>query len=80
MKKILQAFKRIFKRKPRAYVCDPNKAVGCSKDGCWYISHGPCKCTKNKKYAQKNSFGKPVVATEMDLWNSEYYEYWMLRN
>ena len=78
MKKILQGFKKLFKRKPnyagRAYICDPSKNHECAKDGCWYITKGPCKCTLKKKYAQLDKDGKPMKATDDDLYNLEWME------
>lgn len=79
MKKILQGFKRIFQKKDphcsKAYICDPSKAVRCRKEGCWILHKGPCKCTGKKRYAKLDENGKPIVATDMDLWNAEYYDY-----
>ena len=84
MKKILQVFKRIFSRKrkddgvPVCYLCDPEKAKGCIKVGCWYEGHGPCKCTSKKQYAQTDRNGRPIVASVMDIWNEEYREYCLM--
>lgn len=82
MKKILQAFRKLFRRKEKEtvyYICDPEKASNCSKEGCWYLSHGPCKCTKKKAQAKVDKKGRYVIATTMDVWNEEYREY-MLEN
>lgn len=82
MKKILQAFKKLFKRKEKQeiyYICDPNKATRCSKEGCWYLMHGPCKCTKKKSQAKVDKRGRYVIATVMDIWNEEYRE-WCLEH
>lgn len=57
------------------YLCDPLKATKCTKEGCWYSKEkGPCKCTKNPKQAKVDSKGKPVEATDIDIWNEEYRE------
>jgi hypothetical protein len=79
MKRILQAFKRLFSKsdkvdRKKVYICDPSKAVGCSKDGCWKIYKGPCKCTCNKKYAMRDEDGKVILATDDDLCNFEWLE------
>ena len=80
MRKILQAFKKLFQRKKEEdedeviYLCDASKAKECSKAGCWWISQGPCKCTKRKAYAQRDKRGKPVVASDEDIFNLEYME------
>ena len=80
MKKISQVFKRIAQRcrsifEGKTYVCDPQKAVKCGKQGCWEIYRGPCKCTGKRKYAKIGSDGKPIIARDEDLWNEEYLEY-----
>lgn len=81
MKKILQAFKKFFIKKdketnePIYYVCDPDKATECSKEGCWYLYHGPCKCTSKMSQAKTDEHGRCVVATAMDIWNEEFREY-----
>ena len=78
MKKILQVFKKLFKREPqysgKAYICDPIRNTACSKDGCWHISKGPCKCTLKKKYAKLDKNGKAMKATDDDLCNLEWME------
>ena len=77
MKKILQAFEKLFSKreaKQIVYICDFSKADTCSKEGCWYISQGPCKCTSKKKNAKLDENGKPIVATDLDIWNSDWYE------
>jgi hypothetical protein len=77
MKKILQAFKKLFSKKPSdetIYICDPYKANGCSKDGCWYFAEGPCRCTRKRRYAKEDPKGHPVIATTLDIWNDEYWE------
>lgn len=82
MKKILQAFKRLFSKKEKKeiyYICDPDKAVKCSKEGCWYLYHGPCKCTMKKSQAKVDKHGRYVIATAMDIWNDEFRE-WCLMN
>ena len=73
MKKILQAFKRLFYRETY-YICDPKKAVHCTKKGCWDLYHGPCKCTSRKKYAKLDDQGKPMVASDIDVCNIEWME------
>ena len=79
MRKILLAFKqwlnRVFRRGP--YLCDPSKAVTCDKSRCWKISHGPCKCTFNKAYAKTDEKGRRVIASDLDIWNADFYEYWI---
>lgn len=80
MKKILQGFRNLFRRKPRysgrAYLCDPNRNSECAKEGCWYIAKsGPCKCTMKKKFAQQDENGKPVRATDSDVVNLEWLEW-----
>lgn len=77
MKKILQAFKKLFTKKRKRkviYVCDPDRAVDCSKEGCWYFSGGPCRCTSKVKYSKLDDKGKPVIATDLDIWNDSYWE------
>lgn len=57
------------------YICDPAKATKCSKEGCWYSEEkGPCKCTKKRKQAKLDDAGKPIEATDIDIWNEEYRE------
>ena len=78
MKKILQVFKRLFGkdgRNRKIYVCDPDRNVDCSKEGCWLISKGPCRCTTNKRAAKIDISGKPVIASDMEIWNEDYYDY-----
>lgn len=84
MKKILQAFKKLFKgkrnEKPKEfYICDPQRNQGCSKNGCWEIYHGPCKCTASLKYAKRHDDGTPVVAKDEDLYNLDWADYWMMK-
>ena len=75
MKKILQVFKKLFKRKQKTYyVCDPKKATECDKFVCWEIMHGPCKCTSKKECAKTDLNGLPIIATDMDLWNVDFNE------
>lgn len=77
MKKILQVFRKLFHKKEKQrkiYLCDPVAAQKCSKEGCWYLSGGPCKCTSKKQYAKLNAKGKPILATDLDIWNDEYWE------
>lgn len=78
MKKILQAFKNLFSKKKKKertiYICDPDRAIECSKEGCWYLSGGPCKCTSKIKFAKRDLVGKPVVASNLDIWNETYWE------
>ena len=70
----------MFKKQDIIYLCDPEKAVGCSKgEVCWYVAHGPCKCTKKKQWSKSVKNGKPAIATDMDIWNEEYRE-WMLQH
>ena len=79
MKKILQAFKKLFSKKAKEvvyYICDPEKAKKCPKgEQCWYIEHGPCKCTSHKSYAKTDKKGRPMIAHAMDIWNEEFREY-----
>ena len=78
MKKILHLFKKIFSKKTyrrKCYLCDPARNSKCSKDGCWYISKGPCRCTYKRKCAQIGEDGKPVIATDNDMYNLEWLEY-----
>lgn len=80
MKKILRVFKGLFKRKKKreiVYICDPARAYNCSKDGCWFIDHGPCRCTLHKDYAKLDEKGKPVLATDADIFNTDFYDYWI---
>ena len=79
MKKILQAFKRLFSKsiwasREHIYVCDPSRNVKCSKEGCWYISKGPCRCTTKKSYAQLDNSGKPKHASDEEAYNLEWVE------
>lgn len=74
MRKILQAFKKLFNKQKVVYLCDPSKAVRCSKEGCWTIFKGPCKCTTNKKYAKLDSSGSPIIAKDEDIVNMEWLE------
>lgn len=74
MKKILQAFKDRFKRKHHIYVCDPRINTRCSKEGCWDISKGPCRCTRLKKFAKRDENGKPVIASDAEVTNLEWLE------
>lgn len=78
MRKILQAFKKLFKRKSKAqvyYICDPVKATHCSKDGCWDLYKGPCKCTSKKKCAKLDANGSPIIANDEDICNVEWLEH-----
>jgi len=83
MKKILQAFKKLFRREKKEkpiYLCDPEKATSCSKGPqCWYFNHGPCRCTRKKQWSKSDKFGRPMIATPMDIWNEEYRE-WCLEH
>lgn len=77
MKKILQVFKKLFSGRGRYatfYVCDPARNTKCSKEGCWYISKGPCRCTSKKKCAKLDADGKPVIATDIEITNEEWLE------
>lgn len=78
MKRILQGFKRLLKRKERlvgkTYICDPARNIECSKEACWYIVQGPCRCTLKKKCAKLDEKGKPVIATEDEMINFEWME------
>ena len=76
MKKILQAFKKLFSKKSRRtiYICDPVRAVDCSKEGCWHFSGGPCKCTSKVKNAKRDEKGNAVIASDLDIWNDAYWE------
>lgn len=78
MKKILQAFKKLFKRRPRisdpVYICDPLKHSTCNKEVCWDFGKGPCRCTTNKKYAKLDNDGKPILATDNEAFNLEWME------
>lgn len=77
MRKILQAFKKLFSKKEKQqviYVCDPERATKCSKEGCWYLQDGPCRCTSKKENAKRDVDGKPVIAETMDIWNDAYWE------
>lgn len=75
MKRILQAFKQKIFNKRKAYICDPYRARKCTKEACWAINHGPCKCTIKKAYAKRDINGKPVIASDEDLCNEDYYDY-----
>ena len=77
MKGILQVFKKLLHRKVKVYVCDPAKNKACSKDGCWDIRKGPCKCTEKKQYSKLDSSGKPIIATDDDLCNMEWLDYYI---
>lgn len=74
MKKILQAFKGRFKRKQRIYVCDPQLNESCSKQGCWFIYKGPCRCTKKKKCAKRDENGNAIFASDAEITNLEWLE------
>lgn len=82
MRKISQVFKRLFRKKPKEvvyYICDPDRAPKCTfAQGCWYKTHGPCKCTKKKAQARLDKNGYPIVATPMDIWNEEYREWCLM--
>ena len=76
MKKILRAFKLRKLKKRKFYICDPDKNHKCSKEACWLISGGPCKCTSKKKYAKISSAtGEPDIAKDEDLYNLDYLEH-----
>ena len=81
MKKILQDFKAWFWRKwyrldKPVYICDYKKNKKCLKGpGCWYMQHGPCKCTHKKSCAKIGPDGKPIIASDEDVWNDEYLDY-----
>lgn len=70
MRKILQ----VFRRKPKVYICDPAKAETCTKEGCWEINKGPCKCTLKKSRARLDANGKRLIASEEDQINLDYLE------
>ncbi len=72
----MRAFKDWRDRKKPVYLCDDVRNSECTKDGCWYISCGPCKCTRKKKWAKRDSSGKPMLADADDIYNVE----WMLAN
>lgn len=79
MKKILQAFKNLFRKgnrvsKKPVYICDPRKAINCSKQSCWEINRGPCKCTHQKKQAKVDANGDPILAQDEDQYNLEWLE------
>lgn len=76
MRKILQVFKKLFfKNKKRTiYICDPDRATDCIKEGCWYCSGGPCRCTSKVKNAKLDEKGHPIVASDLDIWNDAYWE------
>ena len=85
MKKILQDFKGWFWRKwyrldDPVYLCDPWRNRKCDKKACWIISKGPCQCTKKKKYAKRDENGKPVIATDEQIWNDAYMDYIIEQN
>lgn len=78
MKKILQAFKKLFKKRPRifepVYICDPFKHPTCKKEFCWDFWKGPCRCTTNKKFAKLDKLGKPIRATDNEKFNLDWME------
>ena len=78
MKKISQVFKfmsKKHKKKTAVYVCDPRRNSKCAKEACWFIEHrGPCRCTGHKKYALRGDDGKPVIPSDDELYNLEYWD------
>jgi len=72
MKKILRAFKKL--KKTKYYICDPVLARKCDKVMCWHYGNGGCKCTSIKAYSKKDDRGKPVIASDEDLYNMTYLE------
>lgn len=76
MQRVKKFFKALFEnnKKQTYYLCDPKRATGCPKEGCWEIYRGPCKCTSKKEYAKLDANGKPIIAQDLDLWNAEYVE------
>lgn len=79
MKKILQGFKQLFQKKRKkstVYLCDPYRNRKCSREGCWPDGRkGPCQCTHNKNAAKRGDDGKPILATDDDMYNLDYWDY-----
>ena len=46
----------------KLYLCDPQKNRDCKKTSC-FINYGPCKFTKDKKYAVTDENGKALGYT-----------------
>lgn len=80
MRKILQAFKKLFSRRQKkekekpVYICDAERNWACSKEGCWTFFGGPCRCTKKQQFARKDEKGHPVIATDEEIFNLEWVE------
>lgn len=80
MKKILQVFKKLFKPKNnykppnKIYICDPSKNKKCTKDSCWDINEGECRCTSHKEFAKLDNNKRPIIATDSDIYNLDYIE------
>lgn len=58
-------------KKPRLYLCAPEKNRDCRKTGCYYTGKGRCYLTKNPAFAVLDENG---AAQEVEIRREEGFE------